>query len=195
MDEFEDHRQQGRPVKQVHRSEKCKKVATKQIDTAELSRVLPNEADDESTDLSTDDEILRRWSTDSVLLPSSDTESFSTASVQVHVPAHLQQDIKEEPILTDFREPTEVECSWDMPSLRERAKDLPVGIRVAPHREMHNKHVKKLDDYLNVVSATPRRLEAQVRLKKMMSGMIPVRFSESEAARRKREALNDLRLF
>ena len=48
--------------------------------------------------------------------------------VHVYVPEHLRGVIGEEPMLRSFREPSETECSWDMPSFRERSGDLPVGV-------------------------------------------------------------------
>ena len=167
--------------------------ASKQVDTAELSHVLPNElTDDVSTDFSTD-EPVRKWSAASDDGDDSDTDSFSNVSIQIHVPPHLQSDVKEEPILTDFREPSLAECSWNMPSLRSRAKDLPVGTMVAPDRELHDQYMKKLDNYLKVISTTPRRLETQVQVKRMMSGMSPR--SAEVGTRKRKDALKSLSLF
>ena len=143
-----------------------KNAGRKAVNTTVLSHVMPHEAPDS--------EPAELWVADLEDFDGSDTDSFSTASVQVHVPAHLQQDIKEEPILTDFREPTEVECSWDMPSMRERAKDVPRGFCFAPDREMHDEHRQRLEGYLKMIARKPHRFEAHVHMKKMLSGMGPV---------------------
>ena len=146
-------------------------VSANQVDTGSLSLILPHAGQD---DLDNSEEtIVRQRSADST--DSADCSDFSVVSVQIHVPAHLKPVVKDQPVLMEFAEPSQSECSWNMPDLRTRAKDLPVGIMVAPDRELHDQHMKKLDNYLKMISKAPRRLEGAVSAKKIMSGMGPER--------------------
>ena len=120
------------------------------------------------------------------------TDACSNVSVQLHVPLHLRQHIKEEPVLAEFREPSKSKCSWDMPSFRERIKDVPAGINFAPDRHRHDQYMEQLDDYLEKVSKKPHKFEAEVYLKKMLSGMGLVGLDRAESVEdnktRKRKA-------
>ena len=46
-----------------------------------------------------------------------------------------------------------------MPTVRERAKHLPVGVAFPPDTEMHARHLKKLESFLREVSRSPQQLE------------------------------------
>ncbi|CAE7770525.1 unnamed protein product [Symbiodinium sp. CCMP2456] len=92
-------------------------------------------------------------------------------SVTVHVPPRLRGIIKEEPVLLEFNEPSQVESSWNMPSVRERAKDLPSGIIVAPDQELHKRHLKNLDRFRSSVFKAPSWLEDEVAARRKLSGM------------------------
>ncbi|CAE7609774.1 unnamed protein product [Symbiodinium sp. CCMP2592] len=95
-------------------------------------------------------------------------------SVAVHVPARLRGIIKEGPVLLEFTEPSEVESSWNMPSVRERAKDLPQGTIVAPDQELHKQHLKNLDRFRNSVFKAPNWLQDEVAARRKLSGMEPL---------------------
>ena len=129
---------------------------------------LPSMAD-ECASVSAEDGPVRKWSNDS--------EGFGvfsgSAVVSVHVPAHLKSIIKEEPVLMEFAVASQVELSWSMPPLRERASYLPVGVMVPPDHEMHFQHLEKLDSFLTEVSKLPQRLEQKVAMKRMRSGLGP----------------------
>ena len=142
-----------------------KNAVSKPVDAAMLSHLLPHAAPDDEPARS------RLQTADSENCNGSDTDASSDVSVQLHVPLHLQEHIKDEPVLTDFKEPLESECSWDMPSFRERIKGVPAGICFAPDRHVHDQHRSRLDDYLEKISKKPRKFEAEVYVKKMLSGM------------------------
>ena len=167
----------------------------KQVTKAECSHNLPHSVEDDSTDCSAETGI-RKWTEDWVdSVNSWGPDGFQKPSIQIHVPNHLQQFVKEEPVLKEFVEPSEMECSWDMPSLRERSKDLPAGIVVAPDREMHDQHVKHLDRFLAQVSTKPRQLEGDVYVKKLLCGLSPMPASVANRINRRKGALEALGLF
>ena len=142
-----------------------KNAVSKPVDAAMVSHFLPHAAPDDEPSRS------RLPTADSEDCNRSDTYASSDVSVQLHVPLHLQEHIKDEPVLADFKEPLESECSWNMPSFRERTKGMPAGICFAPDRHEHDQHRSRLDDYLEMISKKPRKFEAEVYLKKMVSGM------------------------
>ena len=111
--------------------------------------------------------------------PISDSEADAPGtkdcdSVTVHVPARLRGIIKEEPVLLEFTEPSEVESSWNMPSVQERTKDLPHGTIVAPDQEVHKHHLKNLDRFRNSVFKAPNWLQDEVAARRKLSGMEPL---------------------
>ena len=93
---------------------------------------------------------------------------------RVSVPADLREVIKPGPILTEFSEPTEVESSWDMPSMAKRWKDLPANLMLPPDREMHSEHLNRLEKALRVIKRSPDLLRQGVDRKRRESGMAPV---------------------
>ncbi|CAE7498936.1 unnamed protein product [Symbiodinium necroappetens] len=95
----------------------------------------------------------------------------SCACVHVRVPEHLRGVIEELPMLGSFKEPSEAECSWNLPGFRERCRDVPVGVALFPGYEMHVWHLKNLNGFLKLVSTSPQNLEDQVARKRMLSGM------------------------
>ena len=147
---------------------------SKALDTAMLTHLLPNAAPD--------DEPACLWVSASKDCKRSRMDASSKVSVQLHVPRHLHEYIGNEPVLMDFREASESECSWDMPSCREPTKSRPKSCS-APDRHDHEQHRKRLDDYLEKVSKKPRKFEAEVHLKKMLSGMRLVGLKRSQESK------------
>ena len=155
-------------VKSKAKGSKMRKNAvSKPVDAAMVSHFLPHAAPDDEPSPSRSRLPTADWED----CNRSDTDASSNVSVKLHVPLHLQEHIKDEPVLADFKEPLESECSWNMPSFRERTKGMPAGICFAPDRHEHDQHRSRLDDYLEMISNKPRKFEAQVYLKKMVSGM------------------------
>ena len=171
-------------------------AAEKQVTKAECFHILPQFVEDNSTDATAESEsgISGRTKDSDGAVNSRGPDGFKKTSVQIHVPDHLQQFVKAEPVLKDFVEPAEMKCSWDMPSLREQFGDLPAGIVIAPDRHMHDNYMKHLDRFLAQVSTTPRQFEGEVQVKKLSCGLSPMPQDIANKIKRRKGALEALGL-
>mmetsp|Transcript_55978 Transcript_55978/g.130865 ORF Transcript_55978/g.130865 Transcript_55978/m.130865 type:complete len:169 (+) Transcript_55978:85-591(+) len=100
----------------------------------------------------------------------------SAGCVKVLVPQHLNDQIKQEVgVLEKIPARRQLSwSSWTMAGVLEQAPELPSDKAVAPDKDDHDKHVKKLETFLEQVRRSAKSLDGRVRSKRLESRLDPL---------------------